>query len=1121
MVPERAGWARMTTVNSETHVSLPSRSSHLSRLGSAPSLGMADPCPSFAVFRVPRRPAATCRLWRVVLLGVLAVMGASCAPSPEVRKQKALERGEKYLIEGKPNEAIIELQNALQVDPKFAPALHALGRAYERKSWFFDAERELTRAQKLRPDSVPVAVDLGKVLIELGAWDEAEEQVKLILTQEPDNPQALTIRGGVLRGQGKLNEAFALLKTTPPGRISEVDRIRADILLSAGKFDEAEAAYRVAQATKPDDLKTLLGLGAISLERRKLDEAKEFFQQAKASNPYDPRPPTGLASILAQQGNLPDAIKELEGIDPRAWTGGAVLALGQYYLQANRAADAVRLLGPLVRGKPKLAQARYLLATALSLSGDASAAVGEFEELDRQLPNALLVRLRLAALYTQQGRPREALERLDPVSKQSEKVPAYHLERGRALIFLGHLDDAFAAASTARRLAPQMPEPYTLMGLVRAQQGNPRGAEELFTKAAEVDPTFVPAYLALGQLHFAAKDVQTALKDFDAAVKADPNSLGATRAKATALVRQHRLKDAIGFVEDAVKGGTRDPGFYSLLGNLYLADGQKHKAAASFRRALEADPRNSAARLGLARMALAAGKDEDGITQLQAAVKERPDDLIAVLLLRSLHERLGRPQQAIPVLEAAVRADPRKLTFSLALCEVYANVGRFDDALGCTSEVLARQPDLPVVRLVRGRSYLGKGDAGAALKDIQDALRSNPKFALAHFYLARVYVLLGRKEQAQAEYREVIRLAPAFALAKRELAAVRGERQDEQSQQEEINRLREVIKTDPKNVAGRESLAHAYFERGQMKEAEAELTQLLTLAPSLAEPNLLMARILFSQNKEEEAVSYLRAALRSNPSHIASNILLGHYLASKGRREQAIRPLENALSVNPNLPEVRRLLANLYAQSGRFPEALALAQQLQRADPKAAGPWVLIGALEVEQKNPRAAIDAFEKSLKIDANSAQAYRGLGQAHSLLGQNDQAEESYRRALKLDENDAVSLNNLAWILVEIRKKPDEALALAVKAERLAPQSASVFDTLGWIHYRRQAYSEAERLLTQAAERSRFSGLVQFHLGMTYAKLGRKTDAIGALRRAAKLDPKLAEREKIDQLIKELES
>ena len=133
---------------------------------------------------------------------------------------------------------------------------------------------------------------------------------------------------------------------------------------------------------------------------------------------------------------------------------------------------------------------------------------------------------------------------------------------------------------------------------------------------------------------------------------------------------------------------------------------------------------------------------------------------------------------------------------------------------------------------------------------------------------------------------------------------------------------------------------------------------------------------------------------------------------------------------------------------------------------------------------------------------------------------EAEGVAHLAATLDGNDVVSLNDLAWLLAEIRNKPDEALPLAEKAEKLAPQLGWVTDTLGWIYYRRGAYAEAEKILLRAAEHAPANGLVQFHLGLTYEKLGRKTDAASALRQAAKLDPKLAEREKVEQRIKGLE-
>jgi tetratricopeptide (TPR) repeat protein len=171
------------------------------------------------------------------------------------------------------------------------------------------------------------------------------------------------------------------------------------------------------------------------------------------------------------------------------------------------------------------------------------------------------------------------------------------------------------------------------------------------------------------------------------------------------------------------------------------------------------------------------------------------------------------------------------------------------------------------------------------------------------------------------------------------------------------------------------------------------------------------------------------------------------------------------------------------------------------------------------QRNPQGAVEAFNASIKIKPDLLDAHRGLGQAYQEMGQVDKAVESYRRALAINEKDVASLNNLAWVLAELRKKPDEALPLATKAEQLAPGSPEVLDTLGWIQYRRGAYDDAAKSLSRALERAAGNGTIQYHLGMTYARLGRKADAVSALRRAAQLDPKLAQTEKIEDIIKQL--
>jgi tetratricopeptide (TPR) repeat protein len=362
------------------------------------------------------------------LSGLVLLAGAGCSQSPEAKKQKAVTRGEQYMKEGKVNEAVIEFRNALQIDPNFLPAVQGLGRAYAAKSWNGDAIREFQRAEKLSPNTLSIEADLGRVLVQSGAFKEAEAQASAILSKEPRNIDGLYIRATALLGQGKVQEAKEVLQSVPAGEAPpDISRTTAIALARLGKIAEAEQTFLALLAKDPKDGLSLAGLGAIELSRGHSAEALALYERAKAVLPADPRMRQGLAVAHARLGQLPEAIKELEQVDQRAWSADTVLALSTYYLRANRPADAIRLLAPVVERAPRFPSARYLLGLAYLASNDPGPAITQFEELQRQAPDNIQTRFRLGVAYSRAGRPKEALAQMDSVARAMDRTTEYQL----------------------------------------------------------------------------------------------------------------------------------------------------------------------------------------------------------------------------------------------------------------------------------------------------------------------------------------------------------------------------------------------------------------------------------------------------------------------------------------------------------------------------------------------------------------------------------------------------------------------------------------------------------------------------------------------------------------------
>ena len=110
---------------------------------------------------------------------------------------------------------------------------------------------------------------------------------------------------------------------------------------------------------------------------------------------------------------------------------------------------------------------------------------------------------------------------------------------------------------------------------------------------------------------------------------------------------------------------------------------------------------------------------------------------------------------------------------------------------------------------------------------------------------------------------------------------------------------------------------------------------------------------------------------------------------------------------------------------------------------------------------------------------------LASAHQSANQQAQAEELYRQIISIQPNNAAALNNLAWMYQE--QGNPEAMDMARRAYELAPQSAAVADTYGWILLNNGEETESVAILEKAHELAPESREIAEHLAQAYEVTG----------------------------------
>jgi tetratricopeptide (TPR) repeat protein len=207
----------------------------------------------------------------------------------------------------------------------------------------------------------------------------------------------------------------------------------------------------------------------------------------------------------------------------------------------------------------------------------------------------------------------------------------------------------------------------------------------------------------------------------------------------------------------------RDLGTYFVnLGDRLLLAGKATAAKDEFKTALELDPLNREAQMGVLKCELfesvaAEAYDPAAIRpKLDKLAEERPNDTHVHAFRGTVHVLLGKYDAARSDFEKAVSLNPSNAYAHDGLGDVYYGTGKFEKYLEQAKKANALAPWDPTYQYSYANALYVTGRYEDAIREYSDNTRLDPQFILSYHDLAQLYRLRGDLELSHWYYEQAI-----------------------------------------------------------------------------------------------------------------------------------------------------------------------------------------------------------------------------------------------------------------------------------------------------------------------------------------------------------------------------
>jgi tetratricopeptide (TPR) repeat protein len=379
-------------------------------------------------------------------------------------------------------------------------------------------------------------------------------------------------------------------------------------------------------------------------------------------------------------------------------------------------------------------------------------------------------------------------------------------------------------------------------------------------------------------------------------------------------------------------------------------------AIEAYREILKITPHDERATLGLAAAYRGIFNYEETRRLLRDAVKHHTGSGLALVELGKLDIHLQHYDEAVDHLSQAVRRQPRLSAAHEQLGVAYQAKGEDEEALRQFDEAIRLNPNSASAHYFRASWHADREDYKQAYKDALEAhqLESNPQSdallgkAATHvgkcdesiallkplaeqessdpanlYLLSAAYKCAGQTDLAQAtlsDFESRSKKAQETRTQSMEadhLAAQAGELARKNQLAPAIELTRQALARDPDNAPTHAVLAKIEFSRGNVTQANEEISRALKKDPYNPDYLFVSGKVLEKQSDVSRALEAFQRTVLVNPRESDAYYEMAMIYLQQGKRDQAIQALKKAVQLSPDDEDYKKALTETEGHAHR------------------------------------------------------------------------------------------------------------------------------------------------------------------------------------------------------------